>query len=189
MVLKVSISLPGDTLITFEASDPQFFRDVIGLALKELPKELIHMQMGRTSPKGSEDGGKNVTPRSSSAAQAGRHEDVPNDPEPSPQANRNTETEESFTRFCSSLSHLGDMRRVVVAAEGARRFLGMEEVSDRDLGELFDLVGWRQPGDFVQTLRNAARSKFHWLERVPGRPGCYAVTETGRETVIRPTVR
>ena len=76
------------------------------------------------------------------------------------------------------------MRRVVVAAEGARRFLGMEAVSQEELTSLFDAVGWKQPGSPVQTLRNAARSSFRWLERVPGRRGYYTVTDKGRAEVL-----
>ena len=49
----------------------------------------------------------------------------------------------------------GDMRRVVVAAEGAKRFLGMDKVSAQELGPLFDFLQWPRPKDFVQTLRNA----------------------------------
>ena len=72
------------------------------------------------------------------------------------------------------------MRRVVVAAEGAVRFFDTDGVDAEDLGNLFDLAGWRRPSNFTQTLRNAARSKFGWLERVPGRSGRYAVTDLGR---------
>ena len=75
---------------------------------------------------------------------------------------------------------MGDMRRVVVAADGAGRFFSADGVDAEDLGNLFDLAGWRRPGNFTQTLRNAARSKFGWLERVPGRSGRYAVTDLGR---------
>ena len=53
-----------------------------------------------------------------------------------------------------------------------------------ELGRLFDLAGWQRPHSFVQTLRNAARSKFRWLERMPGRSGYYTVTEVGRETAL-----
>ena len=76
------------------------------------------------------------------------------------------------------------MRRVVVAIEGARRFLNLEGVDAQELGRLFDLASWRRPPNFVQTLRNAARSKFRWLERIPGRSGHYTVTELGRSTVV-----
>ena len=76
------------------------------------------------------------------------------------------------------------MRRTVVAAEGAKRYLGAASVSGEDLGRLFDLAGWMRPADFLQTLRNAARNKFGWLERVPGKPGHYVVTAQGRALVI-----
>ena len=71
------------------------------------------------------------------------------------------------------------MRRVVVAAEGASRHFGVDGVNAEELGWLFDLAGWRRPGNFTQTLRNAARSKFGWLERIPGRSGRYAATPLG----------
>ena len=73
---------------------------------------------------------------------------------------------------------------VVVATEGARRFLSMDSVDAHDLERLFDLAGWRSPHSFVQTLRNAARSKFRWLERLPGRSGRYTVTDLGRATIL-----
>ena len=76
------------------------------------------------------------------------------------------------------------MRRVVVAAEGAYRFLSMESVDAGDLAELFDLAGWRRPHNFTQTLRNAARDKFRWLERVPGRAGRYAPTDLSRSVTL-----
>ena len=94
------------------------------------------------------------------------------------------DNEESFARFCESLAPIGDMRRLVVAAEGARRFLNIESVSENELGALFDMAGWRQPGNFLQSLRNAARSKFGWVERVPGTTGYYAITQVGRDSVI-----
>ena len=47
-----------------------------------------------------------------------------------------------------------------------------------------NLAGWRRANSFTQTLRNAARSKFGWLERVPGRAGCYAPTDLGRSVTL-----
>ena len=91
---------------------------------------------------------------------------------------------EDYTAFCQSVNPMGDMRRVVVAAEAANRFFGAEGVSADDLGELFDLAGWRRANSFTQTLRNAARSKFGWLERIPGRAGRYAATDLGRSTTL-----
>ena len=95
-----------------------------------------------------------------------------------------TEVEKQFAQFCASGAPLGDMRKVVVAAEGARRFLDMPSVDATDLARLFDLAGWRTPHNFTQTLRNAARDKYRWLERVPGRSGRYSATHLGR-TVTR----
>ena len=93
--------------------------------------------------------------------------------------------EASFIQFCRSVNPLGDMRRVVVAAEGADRFLRTDGRADgvdaEELSRLFDLAGWTQPHSFTQTLRNAARSKFRWIERMPGRNGRYWVTERGKE--------
>ena len=92
--------------------------------------------------------------------------------------------EQAFIDFCRAANPLGDMRRVVVAAEGASRYLGMDGVDAEELGRLFDLAAWPRPHNFVQTLRNAARSKFGWLERVPGRAGHYSVTDLGRATAL-----
>lgn len=93
-------------------------------------------------------------------------------------------SEQAFVDFCRAANPLGDMRRVVVAAEGASRYLAMEGVDAEALGRLFDIVGWPRAHNFVQTLRNAARSKFGWLERVPGRAGHYTVTNVGRSTAL-----
>ena len=84
-----------------------------------------------------------------------------------------------FESFCQNANPLGDMRRVVVAAVGANRHFGMDGVNAEDLAWLFDVASWRKPGNFTQTLRNAARSKFGWLERIPGRSGRYAATPLG----------
>ena len=93
-------------------------------------------------------------------------------------------SEQAFIDFCREASPLGDMRRVVVAAEAASRYLGMSGVDAQGLGHLFNLAGWPPAHSFTQTLRNAARSKFRWLERVPGRAGYYAVTDLGRKTAL-----
>jgi len=93
-------------------------------------------------------------------------------------------SEQAFVDFCRAANPLGDMRRVVVAAEGASRYLAIEGVDADALGRLFDIVGWPRAHNFVQTLRNAARSKFGWLERVPGRAGHYTVTDLGRATAL-----
>ena len=100
------------------------------------------------------------------------------------QAARSAAAELAFVQFCQSLNPLGDMRKVVAATEGAAQFLEMDSVDADDLARLFEQVGWMIPHSFTQTLRNAARSKFRWLERVPGRSGHYMVTIVGRAVVL-----
>ena len=100
------------------------------------------------------------------------------------QAARSAAAELAFVQFCQSINPLGDMRKVVAAAEGAAQFLEMVSVDAGDLTALFARVGWLLPHNFTQTLRNAARSKFRWLERVPGRSGHYMVTILGRTTIL-----
>ena len=92
--------------------------------------------------------------------------------------------ENDYVAFCHQVSPLGDMRRVVVAAEAADRYLGIASVDPDELSRLFRLAGWPLPHNFVQTLRNAARSKFRWLERIAGQSGHYRVTDTGRSIVL-----
>jgi len=101
-----------------------------------------------------------------------------------PNIRRSKEQGDLFARFCGSANPLGDMRRVVIAAEAAHRFMGMASVDAAELARLFALAGWQLPHDFTQTLRNAARGKFRWLERVPGRTGRYSVTDLGRAKTL-----
>ena len=97
---------------------------------------------------------------------------------------RTTPDQLEFMAFCQRVNPLGDMRKVVVAAEAAHRYLNVVSVDPDELERLFTLIGWPIPHSFVQTLRNAARTKFRWLERIPGRPGHYKVTHTGRSIVL-----
>lgn len=94
------------------------------------------------------------------------------------------QSKQDFVAFCEAINPTGDMRRVVVATEAADRFFGLEGVTADEAGELFDLIGWRRANNFTQTVRNAARSKFGWLERIPGRSGRYAATDLGRSTTL-----
>lgn len=95
-----------------------------------------------------------------------------------------TPSEHEYIAFCQRVNPLGDMRRVVVAAEAAHRYLNITSVDPDGLEHLFTLAGWSIPHSFVQTLRNAARTKFRWLERIPGLSGHYKVTNTGRSIVL-----
>ena len=184
MVLKVSISLPGDAVITLEASEPQVFQEVVALALRELPKTLMRPWDAATTPTEITPQGKDVTATTRRTHGKGAAEDGPGHSRAPGQTRWDERGVESFGRFCKELSPLGDMRRVVVACEGAQRSLGMASVSVKELAALFELAGWRQPANFLQTLRNAARSKFRWLERVPGTTGHYSVTQAGRDEVL-----
>ena len=103
---------------------------------------------------------------------------------PAPAFAPSTPDEHEYIAFCQRVNPLGDMRRVVVAAEAAHRHLTVLSVDPDELERLFTLAGWPIPHSFVQTLRNAARTKFRWLERIPGKPGHYRVTDTGRRIVL-----
>ena len=105
-------------------------------------------------------------------------------PAPTVAAETMTPSEHEYIAFCQRVNPLGDMRRVVVAAEAAHRYLNITSVDPDGLEHLFTLAGWPIPHSFVQTLRNAARSKFRWLERIAGQSGHYKVTDTGRSIVL-----
>ena len=200
-MVKVSISLPNNTQITFESEESEVLHEVVGMVLRDLPRDLMR------SP--ADNGGNSAvaTAEKSTAAVASDLSTATATPEPAPpvepsppsatpSSKATTESANStgtamppeflsesgraaFTEFCQKANPLGDMRRVVVAAEGASRHFGVDGVNAEELGWLFDLAGWRKPGNFTQTLRNAARSKFGWLERIPGRSGRYAATTLG----------
>ena len=91
---------------------------------------------------------------------------------------------QTFKSFCNNLNPVGDMRRAIVAAEGAKRHLGLNKISPKELNRLFGFVNWQPPTNLVQTLRNAGRKSFGWIERVPGRRGYYIVTPKGIQSVI-----
>ena len=209
-MVKVSVTLPNNAQVTVEAEEPEVARGVVGIVLRDLPRDL--MLSGQQSNGGVphppvQTEGNSVAPDSRPSAvspkpsaisgqlsatppRPERRRDLTADglkadsaPGGGLTADRST-AEGSFARFCQAANPLGDMRRVVAAAEGGRRFLGLADVDAEALGRLFDLAGWRQPHSFTQTLRNAGRSTFRWLERVPGRAGRYTVTDAGRAAVF-----
>ena len=223
-MVKVSITLPNHSQITFESEEPGVVEQVITMVLRDLPRDLMGSILVGDGDSGLRwDWEKSTSvmaassPGTTTADQAavpGTNEDPagadlppapkplspaptgassapstrPRQPTASPlqgtsQAGISAE-EDAFIEFCRAASPLGDMRMVVVAAEGAGRFLSIDGVDVADLERLFDLAGWRSPHSFIQTLRNAARSKFRWLERLPGRSGRYTVTDLGRATTL-----
>lgn len=143
-----------------------------------------------TNRQGTAEDTKHQTP--SSAGDSGSQETAaqtqkPPEPLGSGESSRTQPSPEkgiSFAEFCRNANPMGDMRRAVVAAEGASRILGMPSVDAADLAVLFDLARWNHAHNFIQTLRNAARDKFRWLERVPGRAGRYTVTQLGRSVTL-----
>ena len=224
-MVKVSITLPNNTQITFESEEPEVIHQIVQMALGDLPRELMSWATSNGAPQpATPDTSSNVTAHSplatpteaalprdgSQVAPPPKAEASPPSPadlpvapatppptiqpkEPTPPAATRPRpssdvappaAERDFIQFCHSTNPLGDMRRVVVATEGASRFLGLDSIDAEELGRLFDLAGWRRPHSFVQALRNAARSKFRWLERIPGRSGHYTITALGRTIAL-----
>ena len=222
-MVKVSISLPNHAHITFESEESEVLHEVVGMVLRDLPRELMQAD----SSDGGDAGGivatsyaekstvvapsllstsiaapDSVAPAAQeTAAPQTIEQPVQSRIEPTPESNvvsgQNNNASQAptapslppgflsesgqadFEAFCREANPMGDMRRVVVAAVGANRHFEVDGVNADDLAWLFDLAGWRKPGNFTQTLRNAARSKFGWLERIPGRSGRYAATPLG----------
>lgn len=217
-MVKVSISLPNNTQITFESEEAEVLHEVVGMVLRDLPRDLMQSPAAEPAEKSTSVAGSALSATTEGATEPVR------EPEPAPTSSaasvesaasptrtttqsrpatsnggetvnwqdsaeipqelQSDEGRENFVAFCSETNPLGDMRRVVVAAEGANRHFGVEGVNANDLGWLFDMAGWRRPGNFTQTLRNAARSKFGWLERIPGRSGRYAATPLGTSKTL-----
>ncbi|PKB68902.1 MAG: hypothetical protein BZY81_00155 [SAR202 cluster bacterium Io17-Chloro-G4] len=251
-MVKVSITLPNAAQITLESDESEVIQQVVSMALRDLPRELMQTSAGtdpangqvepphgssraagqstlsvvdragsgvveRTdtntgisgetgtpeSPAGGASGlasgpaaatpGRTRTSRSATPGptQTRQETAVPSQSgnqaaaaTPAPTRVPTTESDNQFAQFCAAAAPLGDMRKVVVAAEGAKRLLGMPSVDATDLAGLFELAGWRIPHSFIQTLRNAARDKYRWLERVPGRSGRYTATDLGRTVTV-----
>ncbi len=159
-MLKVTITFPSGVTITLETTEEDTYGEVIASTREYLSTDGI-----APSTNGSQS--KPVIQE-----------------EPSSNGNGHLASRPEFLEFCQLMAPSGDMRRVVVAAEGAKRFLGMDRISSQELGPLFDFLQWQRPKDFVQTLRNAGRSAFQWLERSPGNSGYYSVTDQGRREII-----
>ena len=217
-MVKVSITLPNNSQITFESEESEVLHEVVGMVLRDLPRDLMQSSTGGngleqngTAQKSTSVAAAAVTAAAASGqssetdgpteviAPAPRTRRAPttstNHRRLQPPATTNTQSDSppslqvedhpeqvsrDFAAFCQSTNPLGDMRRVVVATEGAARYFGADGVTSDDLERLFELAVWRRPGNFTQTLRNAARAKFGWLERIPGRSGRYAATDLGR---------
>jgi hypothetical protein len=196
-MIKVSITLPNNAQITFESEEPEFIHQIVEIALRELPKSLMLTAMPTNGGTPSEP---SFADKALLESEHRSQTPIPSlTMEPRPTSHRSSTQQPvsttsagaaerlAFKEFCQSANPTGDMRRVVVAAEGARRFLSLSVVNADGLGWLFDLAGWRRPHSFVQTLRNSARSKFRWLERIPGRSGNYSLTDLGQSIALGPS--
>ena len=161
-MLKVTITFPSGVTITLETTESDRYADVIASTREYLTSDSV-------APSTNGNGTKPVLQEEPAASGSG---------------NGHISSSPEFLEFCQLMAPSGDMRRVVVAAEGAKRFLDMDKISAQELGPLFDFLQWPRPKDFVQTLRNAGRSAFQWLERSPGNSGYYSVTDQGRREII-----
>ena len=157
-MLKFTVDLPDGVRLTVEATEPEIYREIMSQIMEHLSASL--------------------TGNRENIYQATTHDE-------DELSTRSSISDNSrFIKFCLDLSPVGDMRRVVVAAEGASKFLGINQVSERELSTLFESLGWRKPNNFLHTLRNAGRKNFQWLQRVPGNAGYYALTNNGRNAVM-----
>ena len=179
MLLRVTVHPPNQTAYTLEFFDPDLARDMmyliasgsvtvggVGQANEAVPAS------GAPVPESDED------PAAIDQSSDGADEPIVLIADPA--------AYQQASDYCRRINPLGDMRRVVVATHAAELYLDAEGVSATELAGIFDATGWPQPTDFVQAIRNAAREKFGWLERV-GNPGYYKVTTTGRAAVLGET--
>lgn len=196
MAFKISINLPGQVSMVVESTESDLIKEIVSLVLRDLQGQQDQVQIGdlpreEAIPNGQDSISRSNTTKWPSVPNGkdyleypGIHASTQNRIPDRQEIEDRKDREARYMQFASSLAPVGDMRRVVVAAEGARTCLDLDSVSEVELGYLFDLAGWRQPGDFLQTLRNSARTTFRWLERVPGRPGYYSVSDEGQAAVI-----
>ncbi len=210
MAVKISIELPNGCVTHLEAETPAELEPLLHLLRQQLLPELTGLDSPPSIPPqglGSQAGAlrqaevaapkpavANAAPIRVPQGGNGFTENRELDPEtpqetlpgpPSiPPALADPRLAIDFQAFCRAADPMNDMRKVVVAAEGARRHLDMVSVDAWELGHLFDLAGWARPHNFAQTLRNAARAKFRWLEKMPGRQGRYKASKEGVATVL-----
>ena len=162
--MNVHITLPNKIQISIDVTEQHEIELLVNTWLKHLPNPLNH--------------GNALQLDASHANKTATNQYVPH------KTSNSKTTIDSFQKFCKNIGPVGDMRRTIVAAEGARRFLQIEKVSIKELQDLFQYADWQYPTNFAQTLRNASRRSFGWLERVPGREGYYTVSDKGRSLVI-----
>jgi hypothetical protein len=184
-MLKLNISYPNGVVISLECNDPNTYPNLMSSLKHYISSESTTNVNAPVNPSASAPTPSNNT--SPDRLDSLRLVDA-DDEEPLPKAKVPTDSsnyrDPKFIDFCKSLNPGSDMKRVIVVAEGAKRFLNMAQVSPDELEGLLQALQWPQPEKLVLTLRNAARSSYRWLQRVPGRRGYYTVTEQGRLAVM-----
>ncbi|MBO55553.1 MAG: hypothetical protein CL886_07815 [Dehalococcoidia bacterium] len=175
---KVSVTTPNGSHLIIEVNDPEVLYKIIGMVTSN---DNPGMDVG--TPTVEDEHVECATETYSDSYRINQVYSNGNGHHP---VNGHGSSEEhELIKFCRSSNPMGDMRKVVLVSEAASRYLNEQMVDCDRLGYLFDLVGWQRPHSFIQTLRNAARSKFRWMERVPGRSGQYMVTDTGRDILLK----
>ena len=175
---KVSVTTPNGSHLIIEVDDPEVLYKIIGMVTSNDNSSIdIGTDLVREEP---------ISDASEYYSDVYRIDPVSSNGNGHKSANGHSSSEEhELIKFCRSSNPMGDMRKVVVVSEAASRYLNEQMVDSDRLASLFDLVGWQRPHSFIQTLRNAARSKFRWMERVPGRSGQYMVTDIGRDISLK----
>ena len=102
-MLKVTITFPSGVTITLETTEADKYGEVIASTREYLSSDGI-------APSTNGNGAKPTLQE-----------------EPSSNGNGHLASSPEFLEFCQLMAPSGDMRRVVVAAEGAKRFLGMDK--------------------------------------------------------------
>lgn len=71
-----------------------------------------------------------------------------------------------------------DMERVAVLTYYAKEYRNIVEISEAELGPLFNETGARLPKNVGQAVRNAARRQYGYLEST-GKKGYYRISNAG----------
>ena len=66
-MVKVSISLPNNTQITFESEESEVLREIVGMALRDLPRDLMRSASADTQSADTQSAG-NGNPAGAPAA-------------------------------------------------------------------------------------------------------------------------
>lgn len=75
-----------------------------------------------------------------------------------------------------------DMERVTVLTYYAKEYRNTSEISEVELGPLFNETGAKLPKNVGQAIRNAARKQYGYIEST-GRRGYYRITNAGINVV------